>query len=122
VLEAKIPLVAICVRIDHLEVDLKPQRLLVAELGNDRLGVLDLAAHRNSATIAGLGKPQGVVYEAYIANSSDGWLRLLLGDDFPPQGRVDLGRDPRPVCRLLSRHDHRGSARVPGAAGQRLFL
>ena len=102
VLEARVPLVAICVWIDHLEVDLKPQRLLVAELGNDRLGVLDLAAHRNSATVAGLGKPQVVVYETYLANSCDGLFVPVARRRFSPLGRGGLDRDPRLACRLLS--------------------
>ena len=43
-LEAKIPLGDVSGRIDHLGIDLKRQRLLVAELGNNSLGVVDLAA------------------------------------------------------------------------------
>ena len=44
ILEAKIPLGQVSGRIDHLGVDLKRQRLFVAELGNNSLGVVDLAA------------------------------------------------------------------------------
>ena len=43
ILEAKIPLGDVSGRIDHLSIDVKRQRLLVAELGNDSLGVVDLA-------------------------------------------------------------------------------
>ena len=42
-LEAKIPLGDVRGRIDHMAVDLKRQRLFVAELGNDSVGVVDLA-------------------------------------------------------------------------------
>ena len=42
ILEAKIPLGQVSGRIDHLGVDLKRHRLLVAELGNNSLGVVDL--------------------------------------------------------------------------------
>jgi hypothetical protein len=44
VLEAKIPLGQVSGRIDHLGIDVKRQRLAVAELGNNTLGVVDLAA------------------------------------------------------------------------------
>ena len=46
ILEAEIPLGQVSGRIDHLGIDLKRQRLLVAELGNDRLGVVDMAADK----------------------------------------------------------------------------
>jgi hypothetical protein len=57
-LEAKIPLGEVSGRIDHLAVDLKRQRLFVAELGNDTLGVVDLAAGKVLRTITGLKEPQ----------------------------------------------------------------
>src|ERR1700758_5019324 len=44
ILEAKIPLGQVSGRIDHLGIDVKRRRLLVAELGNNSLGVVDLTA------------------------------------------------------------------------------
>ena len=44
ILEAKIPLGQVSGRIDHLGIDVKRQRLLVAGLGNNSVGVVDLAA------------------------------------------------------------------------------
>jgi len=41
ILEAKIPLGEVSGRIDHLGIDVKRQRLLVAELGNNSLGGVD---------------------------------------------------------------------------------
>jgi hypothetical protein len=49
VLEAKIPLGEVSGRIDHLGIDVKRQRLLVAELGNNSLGVVDLSAGKVEA-------------------------------------------------------------------------
>src|ERR1700730_12441565 len=77
VLEAKIPLGEVSGRIDHLAIDVKRQRLFVAELGNDALGVVDLAAGKVLRTIAGLKEPQGVAYvdfadSIYVANAGDG--------------------------------------------------
>src|SRR5277367_1852531 len=86
VLEAKIPLGQVSGRIDHLAVDLKRQRLFVAELGNNTLGVVDLAAGKVERTITGLSEPQGVAYEPttdtiHVANASDGSVRILRGED-----------------------------------------
>ena len=97
-LEAKIPLGAVSGRIDHLAVDLARQRLFVAELGNDTLGVVDLAAGKLLRTITGLNEPQGVGYEpstdtVYVANARDGSVQLFAGESLSPADRIDLGAD-----------------------------
>jgi DNA-binding beta-propeller fold protein YncE len=97
-LEAKIPLGSINGRIDHLAIDLKRQRLFVAELGNDTLGVVDLAAGRVLRTISGFHEPQGVGYAAfadsiYVANAGDGAVQVLRGEDFALLARIALGDD-----------------------------
>jgi DNA-binding beta-propeller fold protein YncE len=97
-LEAKIPLGAVSGRIDHMAIDLARQRLFVAELGNDSLGVVDLAAGKLLRRITGLDEPQGVGYEAttdtlYVANAGDGSVRLFAGDTLLPSGRIALGAD-----------------------------
>jgi YVTN family beta-propeller protein len=63
VLEQKIPLGEVSGRIDHLAIDLSRQRLFVAELGNNSLGVVDLAAGKVLRRIGGLEQPQGVAYD-----------------------------------------------------------
>jgi hypothetical protein len=98
VLEAKIPLGSISGRIDHLAIDLKRQRLFVAELGNDSLGVIDLTAGKVLRTLTGLSEPQGVAYEpttdtVYVANAGDGSVRIIRGEDLATVGRIDLGDD-----------------------------
>ena len=85
-LEAKIPLGDVRGRIDHMAVDLKRQRLFVAELGNDSVGIVDLASQRLLRTIPGLKEPQGVGYEPstdtiYVGNESDGSVRWCEGSD-----------------------------------------
>jgi YVTN family beta-propeller protein len=97
-LESKIPLGEVRGRIDHMAVDLKRQRLFVAELGNDSLGVIDLANRKLIRTIAGLKEPQGVGYEPstdtlYVANAGDGSVRLFEGSDYNAAGRIELGSD-----------------------------
>jgi YVTN family beta-propeller protein len=97
-LEAKILLGDVRGRIDHMAVDLKRQRLFVAELGNDSVGVVDLASHSLIRTIPGLNEPQGVGYEPstdtlFVANARDGSVRLLDGNEYKATGRIELGSD-----------------------------
>jgi hypothetical protein len=98
VLERRIPLGEVSGRIDHLGIDLKRQRLFIAELGNDSLGVVDLAADKLLQTISGMSEPQGVAYvpfadSVYVANGGDGSVRVLRGEDLAPMGRIELGDD-----------------------------
>jgi DNA-binding beta-propeller fold protein YncE len=98
VLEAKIPLGQVSGRVDHLGIDLKRQRLLVAELGNNSLGVVDLAAGKVLRRITGLSEPQGVAYvpfadSVFVANAGNGSVRVLRGEDLTAVGRIELGDD-----------------------------
>jgi YVTN family beta-propeller protein len=97
-LEAKIPLGEVRGRIDHFAVDAARQRLFVAELGNDTVGVIDLKSQKVLRTIAGLSEPQGIGYvpstdTLYVANAGDGSVRLFQGSDYTPSGRIALGDD-----------------------------
>jgi YVTN family beta-propeller protein len=97
-LETKIPLGDIRGRIDHAAFDPVHQRLYVAELGNNTVGVVDLRSHRVQATLPGYDEPQGIGYvpssdTVYIANGGDGSVRMLRGGDLAPAGRLSLGSD-----------------------------
>src|SRR6266436_3237653 len=97
-LETKIPLGDVRGRIDHMAVDLKRQRLFVAELGNDSVGIVDLPNRKLISRITGLKEPQGVGYEPstdvlYVANAGDGSVRLFKGNDYKSAGQVELGSD-----------------------------
>src|SRR5229473_1957280 len=86
-LETKIPLGDVRGRIDHMAVDVKRQRLFVAELGNNSVGIVDLPNRKLIHRITGLKEPQGVGYEPttdmlYVANAGDGSVRLFEGDDY----------------------------------------
>jgi YVTN family beta-propeller protein len=96
--EAKIPLGSVHGRIDHLAVDVKRQRLYVAELGNDTVGVIDLKERKVAKTLTGLKEPQGIGYEpttdtVYVANARDGSVRLFSGAELSPMGQISLGDD-----------------------------
>src|SRR5689334_19940172 len=86
-LEGKIALGEVRGRIDHLAVDLKRNRLFVAELENDTVAVVDLRANKVLQVLSGLTKPQGVGYHPatdalYVANGGDGTVAIFRGDDY----------------------------------------
>jgi DNA-binding beta-propeller fold protein YncE len=97
-LEAKIPLGNVAGRIDHLAVDLDRGRLIIAELGNNTIGIVDLAERKVVGRIAGLKKPQGVAYVKppdliYVASAGDGTVRWFKALDFAPVGQMTLDDD-----------------------------
>jgi DNA-binding beta-propeller fold protein YncE len=98
VLEQKILLGEVRGRIDHLAVDLPRQRLFVAELGNDSLGVVDLAAGKVLRRIGGLAEPQGVAYDpasdtVFVADAGDGVVHRFTGAELTPLDPIRLGDD-----------------------------
>jgi len=98
VLERTIPLKDVSGRIDHMAFDLARQRLIVAELGNDTVDVVDIAAGRVVHRITGLKEPQGTGYVAngdliVVASAGDGTVRLFDGVTFAPSGVIPLGDD-----------------------------
>jgi hypothetical protein len=97
VLERSIPLAQVSGRIDHMAVDLKRRRLIVAELGNDTVDVIDLASGKVVHRFDGLKEPQGVAYLPdsdliVVANGGDGSVNFY-GADFSAVRAVPLGED-----------------------------
>jgi DNA-binding beta-propeller fold protein YncE len=96
VLEATIPLGNIYGRIDHMAVDVARQRLFVAELGNDSVGVVDLKQRKVLQTLLHLKEPQGLAYlpktdTLYVASGLDGALRPFAGQQLKPGDVLPLG-------------------------------
>ena len=97
-LEKKIPLGEVRGRIDHLAFDLKRNRLFVAELENDTVGIVDLNNDKVIQVISGLKNPQGVGYHAatdtlFVANGGDGTVAITRGDSYRQTARLPLGAD-----------------------------
>jgi DNA-binding beta-propeller fold protein YncE len=97
-LERTIPLKNVSGRIDHMGIDLKRQRLIVAELGNDTVDVIDVAGGQVVRRLTGLKEPQGIGYVAdadliAVASAGDGTVRLFDGASFTPAGTIALGDD-----------------------------
>jgi YVTN family beta-propeller protein len=97
-LERTIPLPGVKGRIDHLAFDADNQRLFVAALGNNTVEVIDIKSGKRVRTIGGLAEPQGVIYEPerkrlWIANGSDGTVRVFDAVTFQPLRSIELGDD-----------------------------
>jgi DNA-binding beta-propeller fold protein YncE len=97
-LESKIPLGKVSGRLDHMAFDPTRNRLLVAELGNNTVGVVDLNERKVVHRITGLNEPQGVGCAdsgetIYVANGGDGSVRLYAAQDYAPTGRIELRSD-----------------------------
>jgi YVTN family beta-propeller protein len=97
-IEAKIPLGKVEGSIDHFALDPVRKRLFVAELGNNSVGVIDLAERKVIKRLSGLKEPQGVGYVPstdmlYVANAGDGSVHLFQGTDLSPAGKIELGED-----------------------------
>jgi len=98
-LEAKIPLGNVAGRIDHMAFDAARNRLFVAELGNNSVGVVDINARKVIHRISDLKEPQGVAYLAsrdliYIANGGDGVMRIYQDRTFRPPRSFRLAETP----------------------------
>jgi hypothetical protein len=96
--ETKIPLGDVRGRIDHMAADIDRRRLFVAELGNNTVGIVDVAQAKVLHVLVGLREPQGVGYlpssdTLYVANGGDGSLRLFQGPSYTANGRIDFGND-----------------------------
>lgn len=98
VLDRTILLPGVTGRIDHMAVDLKRERLFIAELGNNTVDVVDLATGRAVHRISGLHEPQGVGYSPKadvlaVANAGNGSVHYFAGQDFSHVATVELGSD-----------------------------
>src|SRR5207302_1032127 len=85
-------------RIDHFTFDAKRKRVLGAALGNNTVEVVDTFAGRDIQSITGAADPQGVVFVGefnmlFVANGTDGKLRIYDGDSFKLLNTVDIGED-----------------------------
>jgi hypothetical protein len=98
ILESKIQLGDIRGRLDHMAVDLRRQKLFVAELENDSVGAVDFGTHEIAHVITDLKRPQGLAYvpttdTLSIANGGDGSLRMFEGGQYRALEPIQVGDD-----------------------------
>jgi DNA-binding beta-propeller fold protein YncE len=94
----EIPLPNVGGRIDHFTFDAKRKRVIGAALGNNTVEVVDTFAGRDIHSITGAADPQGVAFagelnKLFVANGTDGKLRIYDGDSFSLLNTVDIGED-----------------------------
>jgi len=94
----EIPLPNVGGRIDHFTFDAKRKRVMGAALGNNTVEIVDTFSGRDIHSITGAAAPQGVVYvgdidRLFVANGTDGKLRIYDGDSFKLLNTVDIGED-----------------------------
>jgi DNA-binding beta-propeller fold protein YncE len=94
-LEKTIPIEGVVGRYDHMALDAKGDRLLVANLSNDSLDVIDLKAGKLVKQVPGQKKIQGVAYapdldRIFVGNGVDGECRAFDGKSFELIGAVKL--------------------------------
>jgi WD40 repeat protein len=98
-----IPMPNVKGRIDHMDVDVKGQRLFVASLENGSLEVVDLRAGKWSKSVPGFKKTQGVAYvqslnKVFVASGDDGMLRVFRGDTLELLDGIKLDLGPNRVA------------------------
>jgi hypothetical protein len=89
-----IPLPHVEGRIDHLDVDLKGQRLFIAALGHNTVEILDLKAGKPIHSITGLHEPQGIAFvpesnKIFVTNGQSGTCDIFEGNSFQLIHRIE---------------------------------
>jgi WD40 repeat protein len=95
----EIPIRGVHGRIDHMDVDIKGQRLFVAGLENGSLEVVDLRTGKSLRSIPGFKKLQGILFvpslnKIFAASGDDGKVRVFRGDTLDLIDTIDF--DPGP--------------------------
>src|SRR4030081_1211387 len=130
----EIPLPNVGGRIDHFTFDAKRKRVIGAALGNNTVEVVDTFSGRHIHSITGAAAAQGVVYvgdlnKLFVANGTDGKLRIYDGDSFKLLNTVDIGedadnvrydRDEQKVYVAYGGDEGGGIAVLDAASGKRL--
>ncbi len=90
-------------RIDHMAIDIRGQRLFVAELGNNSLDVIDLKAAKriqsvSSNNIGLLNEPQSVLFipelnRIFVSNGQDGTVDVFDAKSFRFIKKIKLPSD-----------------------------
>ena len=123
-LSQNIPLPGVNGKFDHFAFDPTGHRLFAAATGNHSVEVIDLKTAKVEQSIAGLGKPHGLAWDAatgslYVADGSNAELRVYKGSPLKLAGSIKLSDDADDmvfddVHHLLYVGHGGGSAAVPG--------
>ncbi len=97
-----IPLPNVKGRLDHIDVDVKGNRLFVAGLENGTFEVVDLKAGKWLQSIPGFKKAQGALFvpelnKLFLASGDDGMVRVFRGDTLELLDSIHLEPGPNRV-------------------------
>jgi DNA-binding beta-propeller fold protein YncE len=114
----QIPLSGVHGRIDHMDVDVKGQRLFVAGLENGSLEVVDLHAGKSMRSIPGFKKLQGILFvsalnKIFAASGDDGKVRVFRADTLDLIDTIDFDLGPNRIV-----YDPRKSVVYVGYGGK----
>jgi len=89
-------------RLDHMEVDVKGQRLFLAGLENGTVEVVDLKTGKWLRSIPGFKKPQGALFipdlnKLFLASGDDGMVRVFQGDTLKLLDSIQLEPGPNRI-------------------------
>lgn len=84
-------------RLDHLAVDTKHARVIVAALGNDTVEIFQGSANKFIHSITGLDNPQAVLYvpdfDKLVVSDDNGKVRIYDGTTYKLLNVIDYGED-----------------------------
>lgn len=97
-LVASIPMPGVKGRLDHMALDAKRNRLIVAALGNGTVEALSLEKKECERSIGDLEAPQGVAYlpdldRVVVTCGGDGSVRFYRGETLDLAAKVELSAD-----------------------------
>jgi DNA-binding beta-propeller fold protein YncE len=106
-------------RMDHLGIDVKGQRLFIAEIGNGAVEAIDIAASKRLQLLTGFGEPQGIYFDPganrlYVASGDDGTVKIFDGSTYAPVATVKFSSDADNL-----RWDSRGNRVIVGYGGEK---
>ncbi len=89
-------------RLDHMEVDVRGNRLFVAGLENGTFEVVDLLSGKWTRSIPGFKKPQGALYvpefnKLFLESGDDGMVRVFRGDILQLLDSIQLEPGPNRI-------------------------
>jgi len=90
-------------RLNHMDVDVKHERLFVAGLENGSVEVVDLQSGKWIMSVPGFQKPQGIAYveslhKLFVATGDDGLLRVFRGGTLELLDAIKLEFGPNRVA------------------------
>ena len=118
-LKTTVPLPDAKGRLDHLGIDLKGNRVFLAEIGNGGVEAIDLVSGKRLHMLAGFGEPQGIYFDSatnrlFVASGDDGTVKIFDGTTYAPVATAKFSSDADNL-----RFDPRSKRVIVGYGGEK---